>query len=78
MRVLLRRLYMYSRKHFVSLYVKLFHRGGKGGSLGEGGESIVMSSKRCGGTYIPEGTLSDVTKFSLSEITFSDSQCAHQ
>jgi hypothetical protein len=38
----------------------------------------VMSSKQCGGTYIPEGTLSEETKFSLSEITFSDSQRAHQ
>jgi hypothetical protein len=33
----------------------------------------VMSSEQCGGMYTPQETLSQETKFSLSEITFSDS-----
>jgi hypothetical protein len=34
--------------------------------------------ENCCGTYTPQGTLSQETKFSLSEITFTDSPRAHQ
>jgi hypothetical protein len=47
---------LYSREHFGSLNVKLFHyRGARGG---EEGSILMPPSKPSGGTYTPHGTIS--------------------
>jgi hypothetical protein len=47
---------------------------------GRGGVVLYRNAviENCRATYTPQGTLSQETKFSLSNITFTDSQCAHQ